>query len=82
MHGLLEQGGKFTTINDPLASTIGTWVSGVDSEGTVVGWYYNSKGAAQGFVDSKGTFRTIRDAGAGGGEYQGTYVADINDKGS
>ncbi|HLN05534.1 MAG TPA: hypothetical protein VK217_04615, partial [Acidimicrobiales bacterium] len=52
-HGFIYEGGKFTTIDDPSATTnpkyAGTSVYGVTSGGTLGGQYYDSKGVSHGF---------------------------------
>ena len=50
----------FTTINDPnVASTGGTYVTGINDSGEIVGYYFGSNGEAQGFAYT-GSFATIR----------------------
>ena len=66
----------YTTISDPNAS-FGTYATGVNDSGQVVGYYGDVNGINQGFVYADGTFTTISDPNA----TAGTYVTGINDSG-
>lgn len=56
----------FTTLDDPLA-TNGTFATGVNASGQVVG-SYNAGGNAHGFLLSGGTYTTFNDPDAAGGD--------------
>jgi hypothetical protein len=70
--GFIEQGGHFTTIDDPLGVN-GTNVTWDNDLGVIGGWYYDASGTAHGFTYIHGTFTTIDDPNAGTAGYpQGT----------
>jgi uncharacterized membrane protein len=68
-HGFLLSNGTFTTIDAPAAllppppSNNGTAATGINSQGEIVGSYFDSTGA-HGFLLSNGTFTTIDAPGA------------------
>lgn len=68
VHGYLRSpSGAMTEINDPLAddSQGGTGVEGISANGQVVfGYYIDSSGDQNGFVDNRGTFTTYDVPGA------------------
>ena len=66
----------YTTIADPNAS-YGTYATGVNDSGQVVGYYGDANGTTQGFLYANGTFTTISDPNA----TAGTFVTGINDSG-
>jgi probable HAF family extracellular repeat protein len=66
----------YITISDPNAS-YGTYATGVNDSGQVVGYYGDANSNYQGFVYANGTFTTISDPNA----TAGTYVTGINDSG-
>ena len=66
--------GTYTQIDVPGAS--GTWVSGIDTAGDVVGYYIDSSQVHHGFLLSSGIYTTIDDPS--GDE---TYLYGINDNG-
>jgi hypothetical protein len=86
----LDTHGKFTTIADPIAVTNGgpvgsggipfsgggTFASGINNKGQIVGYYIDSVGASNGFVDTDGRFTTIDDPLG-----SDTAVRGINDLG-
>lgn len=84
-HGFVYNRGKFTTINDPSATTVkkyaGTAVYGVSNDGTVGGSYNDSKGVSHGFIEKAGKFTTINDPSAGAAAGQGTAFYGMNDLG-
>jgi probable HAF family extracellular repeat protein len=80
-HGFLDSGGSFTTLDDPSAGSGvfifgGTYATGINASGQIVGYYNDSSGAshaflysggsnvAHGFLDSGGTYTTIDDPSA------------------
>jgi probable HAF family extracellular repeat protein len=68
----------YTTLDDPLA-TNGTFATGVNASGQVVGSYNDAAGNAHGFLYSGGTYTTFNDPDAGNG---GDTLADgINNLG-
>ena len=86
LHGFLDTNGSFTNIDAPGAAraTGGEtcwcgWTSanGINDAGQIVGTYYDSVGAAHGFLDTNGSFTNI-DAPRGTG---GTSAKGINDAG-
>jgi probable HAF family extracellular repeat protein len=80
-HGFLAQDTGFTTIDDPLGSTmpgIGSSVAtGINDPGQIVGYYFDASHHAHGFLDSKGTFTTI----AGPSGATDTFVEGIAENG-
>ena len=48
-HGFLYSGGTYTTLDDPLG-TEGTFASGINNAGQIVGDYYDSSGTLHGFL--------------------------------
>src|SRR5436190_1788450 len=75
MHGFLESGGTYTTLDDPLATT-GTSALGINDMGQIVGTYSNATGK-HGFLLSGGTYTTLDDPLA----TAGTIAYGINDLG-
>jgi len=70
LHGVVDKGGKFTTIDNPNAGTLdgqGTTASAIDNEGVIIGNYVDSKNRNHGFVDIGGKFTTFDDPSAGPG---------------
>jgi hypothetical protein len=81
-----DTGGSFSTITDPAAQTSGnfqgTYATGINNGGTIVGYSYTSTGAFQGFIDAGGGFATINDPlAATTGFDAGTLASGINDSG-
>jgi len=88
--GFVYSNGTFTTISDPNEGTYGTWVTGINDAGQILGYYANSSGLFYGFVDSNGTFTSIADPNEslvsstsdnGKASPLGTYPMSINDLG-
>lgn len=52
-HGFLRSGGRFTTIDVPAAFGIGTQALGINSEGDIVGIYFDGSNNIHGFLLSK-----------------------------
>jgi probable HAF family extracellular repeat protein len=78
-HGFIDNGGVFTTLDDPNGLVGGgTIVEGINNKGDVVGYYEDSSFQAHGFVYSNGTFTTVDAPSAPGG---GTILTGINDGG-
>jgi probable HAF family extracellular repeat protein len=88
-HGFIEWGGRYTTVNNPLASktppttseAVGSDVTGTNDLGEIVGNYSPSNGDDYGFVDQGGRFTTIEDPYADNAPGLGTTVAGVNDFG-
>ncbi|MHB8421385.1 MAG: PEP-CTERM sorting domain-containing protein [Leptospirales bacterium] len=74
-HGFLDTNGRYTPINDPLA-TFGTDPRGINNLGQIVGYYKNASGT-HGFIDNGGVFSTINDPLAP----NNTSLYGINDSG-
>ncbi len=77
----LYSNGHYTTLNDPLASTapgLGTFASGINNLGQIVGFYADNSGDLHGFLYSNGHYTTLNDPSAGTGS---TQASDINDWG-
>jgi len=69
MHGFLDSGGTFTTVDDPsavarYAGSIGTEVTGINDNGQMVGYFDDGKGGVHGFLDTGGNFTTLDFPGA------------------
>jgi len=82
VHGFVESGGNYAPpLNDPSAGTgplQGTYASGINDSGEIVGYYYNSTSRAHGFVESGGNYAPpLNDPSAGTGPLQGTYASGI-----
>jgi probable HAF family extracellular repeat protein len=67
----------FTTLDDPLAIN-GTFATGINASGQVVGSYNDAGGTAHGFLLSGGTYTTFNDPDANGGD---TLADGINNLG-
>jgi probable HAF family extracellular repeat protein len=87
IHGYLDSGGSFTSINVPGASN--TYLSGINAGGQIVGNFNDATGRSHGFLDSGGSFTSISVPGAlntsanginAGGQILGGY-ATHNDGG-
>ena|SRR5947208_553405 len=57
----------FTTLDDPLAIN-GTFATGINASGQVVGSYNDAGGTAHGFISGGGTYTTFNDPDAAGGD--------------
>lgn len=79
-HGLAVINGQPNNIDDPkgVESLGGTFCSGVNSSGTIVGWYWNSTGGTNGFIYEPST-KMFTDIIYPGATY--TYAYTINDDG-
>jgi hypothetical protein len=78
--GFLRSNAKpatWTYLIDPAGDGIFTYASGVNSIGTVVGWYQVSKGVVDGMVYNGGTYGTFNVEGC-----KWSYVSAVNDKGA
>jgi probable HAF family extracellular repeat protein len=75
-HGFLYSGGRYTTLNDPLA-THGTSATGINDAGQIVGYYEDSSYVDHGFLYSGGHYTTLDDPLA----THGTSATGINDAG-
>jgi probable HAF family extracellular repeat protein len=73
--GFLLQDGVFTTFAFP-GSSSGSFATGINDAGEIVGTYFDSEGLHQSFVYSDGEFRTISFPGAAQ-----TGISGINDRG-
>jgi hypothetical protein len=74
-HGFVDTGGAFAAISDPLGVN-GTWATGIDNHGDIVGYYVDGGGITHGFVDLGGTYQTVDDPNAGPGG--GTEILGVN----
>lgn len=79
LHGFVDNGGSFTTINDPSTGATETVVNGINDNDVIVGTYTDASGVTQGFMDNDGVFTTITDPNATGAH--GTQLTSINDSG-
>jgi hypothetical protein len=87
-HGFIEQNGRYTTIDDPLAGkkgsntcSVGTSVFGVNDLGWIVGFYARENCDNEGFIDIGGHFTTIRDPSAYDMPGYGTVAGTVNNRG-
>jgi hypothetical protein len=93
-HGFAEVRNRFTTINDPNASSNdpvanylgnvnfgGTYTYGENDHGVVFGEYIDRHGIAHGFTEVRGKFTTLDDPNAGTRRGQGTSVDYVNNRG-
>ncbi|WP_198026707.1 FG-GAP-like repeat-containing protein [Bradyrhizobium sp. ARR65] len=76
-HGFVDNGGVFTTLDDPLNTGGNTGAGGINDNGQIVGTYYDAGGIFHGYLYSGGVFTTIDDPLA----TQGTAAQGINDNG-
>ena len=82
-HGFIQDGGIFTSIDNPLAAqgdpnvSQGTVLNGINDAGQVAGYYYDVSGIGHGFVYDSGNFTAIEDPSAA----NGTYAFGINSNG-
>jgi probable HAF family extracellular repeat protein len=74
-HGFLYTAGTFTTIDYPGA--VSTVCTGVNRNGTIVGWYVDSGGNMHGFLYNGGTFSSLDFPGAAS-----SAAGGINDSGT
>ena len=72
--------GGYTTIDVP--GSAATFAASVNDAGVVVGWYTDSHGVNQGFIDRGGVFTTVDHPHAGTAAFQGTFLGSINDLGA
>ena len=72
----LYSGGSYSSISDPLAGSQGTFAEGINDQGQIVGYYYDSSNVEHGFIDSGGTYTTVDRPGA-----SGTALYGINNAG-
>jgi probable HAF family extracellular repeat protein len=75
-HGFVFQNGVYTALNDPLGVN-GTGAAGVNNQGQIVGYYFDSNFVPHGYVYSDGTYVTIDDPLG----VAGTMATGINDRG-
>jgi hypothetical protein len=87
-HGLVYNGGTYTAIDFPGAGTgvltdnngnvinLGTYLTGVNDSGQIVGDYFDSKGVEFGFLYSNGIYTVLADPLG-----IATAITGINDKG-
>ena len=74
--GFLYINGTYTMLDDPLA-TNGTFATGINDTGQIVGYYQDAIGTKHGFFYSNGNYVTVDDpAGTAG-----TYLTGINNSG-
>ncbi|TMJ79401.1 MAG: hypothetical protein E6G76_28465 [Alphaproteobacteria bacterium] len=80
-HGFIFYRNGYTILDDPLATTAGgggTYATGINDAGQVVGQYLASDGLFHGFLYGNGAYVTIDDPAASAG---GTTPQTINDAG-
>jgi probable HAF family extracellular repeat protein len=78
-YGFIYSGGKVTTFSVKVAHVSGTWPTGINDSGWVVGYFQDATGT-HGFLRNPGY--TVLDApGAGAGNGQGTQALSINNVG-
>jgi probable HAF family extracellular repeat protein len=65
-HGFIYENGAYTTLDDPLAvgtsttgEIVGTFITGENDNGQIVGYYTDASGKEHGFLYDSGTFTTI-----------------------
>src|SRR6516162_9695798 len=75
IHGFLESGGTFITLDAPLANA-DTFAQGINNSGQIVGYYLNAinGNSSHGFLYSNGTYTTLDDPLA----TNGTFATGIN----
>jgi hypothetical protein len=91
-HGFLRyRDGKIKTFDVSVASTLTNFIpqgtvvaleSGLNQEGAITGWYFDSAQAVHGYVRApNGTITLFDDSDGGTGAFQGTYGGSINSEG-
>ena len=76
--GYIWHDGVFTPVDVPGAGPRGTWPSGINDQGQVVGAYYDQDGNQHGFLLSKGVYKKLDVPGSEGGH---TFAQGINNAG-
>jgi hypothetical protein len=85
-YGFVYSAGIFTTIDPPGAAhaasngVVGSWAEGINNNGAIVGYYYDSNGIRHGFADSTGNYTTIDSPNAN--PNVGTIARGINNSGT
>jgi hypothetical protein len=85
-HGFLYSGGQYIPLDDPSSNlnkigdsntdNFGTAAMGINNKGNIVGYYFDNRDLAKGFILSNGNYTTIDDPlGVGG-----TFALGINNK--
>ena len=64
-HGFLYYNGKFTTLNDPLATGTYDFAEGINDHGQIVGSYSDASGVEHGYLYKHGHYTTLDDPIAG-----------------
>jgi uncharacterized membrane protein len=79
----LYANGVYTTFNVPGAEPDTTVASGINDLGQIAGWFINSSGILEGFVDTNGVFTTFGPPVVGGAQttFLTPAVSGINDAG-
>jgi len=79
--GLVDQGGRFTSIDDP--ATPQNAAGGTDADGfaqgVAVGDYLNQQSSERGYLEQDGRFQTIADPAGNNAPGQGTVITATND---
>ncbi|MGO9407170.1 MAG: hypothetical protein ACLP41_07780 [Acidimicrobiales bacterium] len=89
-YGFVDQGGRFSTIEDPYADNakgLGTFVVGITDSGEIVGNYIDSNSTIHVFVYKNGRYTTYTCPRAGTGpnsstEHAGTIVGFVDNAGA
>src|SRR5262249_56706648 len=58
VHGFLESGGTYTTLDDPLGAR-GTYATGINNFGQIVGYFIDVNGVVHGFIETGGVYTTL-----------------------
>jgi probable HAF family extracellular repeat protein len=53
-HGFLYSGGKWVTLDDPLAANASTAANSINNAGQIVGYYNDGSGGTHGFIATVG----------------------------
>lgn len=78
-------GSRFDTLNAPQAGTNqgqGTWASGINSHGDIVGNFVGGKSVEHGFLLHQGHYTVLDAPKAGTKKGPGTFAAGINSQGN
>jgi probable HAF family extracellular repeat protein len=78
-HGFLDSNGAYTTVDDPLGTSL-TSASGINASGQIVGFYADASGD-HGLLFSNANFTPLNDPLAINGFLSGTFAAGLNDAG-
>ena len=80
--GLVDRGGRITSIDDPATPQSAAGATDADgyARGVVVGDYIDANGGELGYLDQRGHFLTVADPAGSHAPGQGTVITATNDQ--